>query len=326
MYETRFGLRRRPFRATPDTACYYPATGHEQTLAQVLQGVQDDEGLLLVTGAPGTGKTLLCHCLVERFGTEITSAFLTNSHFRDRAALFQAILYDLSLPFEDRTEQELRLALTDSLLTNCQAGRRTVLLIDEAQYLTTDLLEELRLLGNLEAGHSKAFQAILVAQPVLEETLRAPALTAFNQRLAVRARLEALGVEEAADYLIHHLRGAGGRADNIISDEALTLLARATRGVPRLLNQAAHAALSLAASSDASLVDAEVALEALAGLGLADEETEEEDALSLSSDAAELMADDDGQIGPGLRESVLHTSETLPTRPNGPFGPPRRSA
>src|SRR5438128_5857101 len=113
MYETRFGLRQRPFPATPDPTCYYPATGHERSLAQIQQAIADDDGLVLLTGEPGTGKTLLCHCLLERLGSEISCAFLTNSHFRDRTSLFQAILYDLSLPYEGRSEQELRLAFTD---------------------------------------------------------------------------------------------------------------------------------------------------------------------------------------------------------------------
>src|SRR5437879_9481991 len=148
-----FGLGQRPCRNTPDAAGYYPATGHELALAPLRQAIGDDEGLALLTGAPGTGKTLLCHRLIELVGPDVATAFLTNSHFRDRAGLLQAILYDLSLPYEGHGEQELRLALTDYLLKNFGAGRRSLLLIDEAQHLTPDLLEELRLLGNLEARH-----------------------------------------------------------------------------------------------------------------------------------------------------------------------------
>jgi hypothetical protein len=160
----------------------------------------------------------------------------------------------------------------------------------------------------------------------LEETLRAGNLAALNQRLAVRARLEPLGVEEAADYLVHHLRGAGGRPDRIISDEALTVLARATGGVPRLLNQTAHAALALAASGDVDLVDAEVALEALAGFGLADEEAEEANAFVSLSDEGEQLVDEDSLIHPGRHDlAALDDEEPLP-RVKGSTGPPRRSA
>jgi type II secretory pathway predicted ATPase ExeA len=274
MYETRFGLKHRPFRATPDSALYYPATGHEQALARLLQAVAEDEGLLLLIGEPGTGKTLLAHTLIERLGPDLTCAFLTNSHLPDRTSLFQAILYDLAQAYEGHGEQELRLRLTDYLLKNCQAGRRAVLVIDEAQHLSPDLLEELRLLGNLETRDSKAFQVILVGQPRLEYTLGLPELTAFQQRLAVRARLEPLGVYEAADYLVHHLRAAGGRPEQVFTDEALEVLARRTRGVPRLLNQTAHHALTLAHAADTAPADVEVALEALAAFGFQAEEGE----------------------------------------------------
>jgi type II secretory pathway predicted ATPase ExeA len=268
MSESHFGLRRRAFPAVPDHAYYYAASGHERALAQLLQGLADGEGVLLLTGAPGTGKTLLCHRLLERLGDGEASAFLTNSHFADRAGLLQAILFDLSLPHEGKGEQALRLALTQHLLEAFQAGRRTVLVLDEAQHLPTDLLEELRLLGNLEAAGGKALQVVLVGLPELRDVLARPDLAALRQRVTTRASLAPLDLEEAADYLLHHVRVAGGRPDRLFADEALELLARHAQGVPRLLNQAGHRALKLAAEAGASEVDAEVALEALADLGL----------------------------------------------------------
>src|SRR5713226_3599609 len=108
MYAKDFGLCRRPFPPTPDRALYYPATSHENALASLLRAVAEDEGFALLTGAPGTGKTLLCHCLLERLGDNAASAFLTNSHFPDRHSLIQAILFDFSLEYEG-SEQVLRL-------------------------------------------------------------------------------------------------------------------------------------------------------------------------------------------------------------------------
>jgi type II secretory pathway predicted ATPase ExeA len=268
MYETHFGLRQRPFRATPDSGCYYPATGHERALLRLLRALADGEGPVLLTGEAGTGKTLLCHCLLERLGPDVTSAFLTQGHFSRRGALFQAILYDLSLPHEGRAEQDLRLALTDFLLKNYAEGKKAVLIVDEAHHLGPDLLEDLRLLGNLEARQGKALQVVLAAQPALLATLARPELSSLGQRLAVRAAVEPMKVEEAADYLAHQVRVAGGRPEDVFTEEALELLARGTRGVPRLLNQAAHEALTLACSAGARPADAEAALEALALLGL----------------------------------------------------------
>lgn len=271
MYPTPFQLRQRPFPATPDPARYYPSTCHERAIARLLYGLADGEGVLVLTGAPGTGKTLLCHCLLERLGVRPNIAFLTNSHVGTRAGLLQAILYDLSLPYEGRGEQEMRLALTDHLLRAYESGHSTILILDEAQHLTADLLEEVRLLGNLEARSGKALQVILVGQPGLMETLRRPELTALAQRVAIRVEVEPLPLQEAADYLLHHIRIAGGRPERLFADEALELLARQTRGVPRLLNQAAHQALHLASVAEAGQVDAEAVLEALAPLGLAEE-------------------------------------------------------
>jgi type II secretory pathway predicted ATPase ExeA len=268
MSASPFGLRQRPYPATPDGACYYPATTHEQALARLGDGLSEGEGILLLTGTPGTGKTLLGQLLVGRLGEETTTAFLTNSHFASRAALFQALLFDLGLPHTSRGEQDLRLELTDHLLKSFGAGRPVVVVVDEAQHLDTDLLEELRLLGNLESSAGKAVQVVLVGQPALVDRLALPALSGLQQRIGVRAVVEPLALQEAADYLLHHVRVAGGRPESVFTDEALELLARGSGGIPRVLNQVARRALAFAAEADAGQVDAEVALEALARFGL----------------------------------------------------------
>jgi len=306
MYEKHFGLKRRPFRPTPDSDSYYPASTHEQALARLLQGIEADEGLLLLTGAPGTGKTLVCHRLVERLPSDTASAFLTSGHFAGRAALLQEILFELALPYAGRGEQELRLALAEFLLQNYKNGRRALLVVDEAQLLPTDLLEELRLLGNLEAGTGKAVQVVLAAQPAILDTIHRPELDSVRQRLAVRVTLNLLDVREAVDYLVHQFRVAGARLDAVISDEALELIARGARGVPRLLNQAAHQALLLACAADVSQVDAEAALEALGLLGLD------------AGDELETEPEAEGPEPPGDGEG--------PTPPRQLFPPVRRPA
>ncbi len=300
MYETHFGLRERPFRPAPDSASYYPATSHEQTLARSQQALADGEGLLLLTGDPGAGKTLLCHLLLERLGPDVVSALVTNSRVGGPAGLLQAILYDLSLPYQGLTEQELRLALTDFLLRGYAAGRRTVLVIDEAQHLGPDLLEELRLLANLEARRARAVQVVLSGQPALLDTLRQDRLRALAQRLPVRTRLAPLTEQEAADYLVHQVRTAGGRPDNVWTDEALAVLARGSGGIPRLLNQAAHLALTLACQAGASMVDAEAALESLAGLGLEYEEGAGAAASGRDAEDGAEATEEDGAEGGGV--------------------------
>jgi type II secretory pathway predicted ATPase ExeA len=297
MYETSFGLRERPFRPTPDSAAYYAATTHEYALARLAQGVHDGEGVLLLTGGPGTGKTLLCHRLIERIGPDLMSAFLANSHCDTPAGLLQAMLFELSLPYEGRSPQELRLALTDCFLKNYAAGRRAVVIIDEAQHLSPEMLEEIRLLGNLEARGGKAVQVVLVGQPSLLDTLRRPELTVLRQRLVIRCALEPLGPEEATDYLLHQLRTAGARPDAIITGEALELLVGGASGIPRVLCQVAHLAFTLAHQAGARQVDAEAALEALTSLGLEAEEC------AADADAPENSPDEEKLPGPALRRA-----------------------
>src|SRR5205823_3950132 len=263
MDQAHFGLKRRPFASTPDGDYYYPATSHERALASLLAAVLDLESITLLTGEAGTGKTLLCHRLLERLGPDVNNVFLANSHLPSRTALLQSILFDLSQPYQGLSEQELRLAVMDQLLKTYEAGRRTVLVVDEAQHLSADLLEELRLLGNLEAKDGRALQVVLVALPSLLETLSRPEAAGFRQRLAVRLALGPLDRHESADYLAQHIRAAGGRPQKIFTDEAMEILAAGTRGIPQLLNQAGHQTLLQAHSANMNVVDAEVALEAL---------------------------------------------------------------
>jgi type II secretory pathway predicted ATPase ExeA len=305
MYEAHFGLRRRPFRTTPDSDCYYPATGHERALSQLSQAIRDEEGLALLTGEPGTGKTLVGHCLLDRLEGTPTTVFLTHSRFSDRTGLLQALLYDLAQPHAGQSEQELRLALIDFLLKNYEAQRRAVFVLDEAQHLTPDLLEELRLLGNLEGRRGKAVQIVLLSQPSLLESVRHPESAAFHQRLAVCAQLEPLGLHEAADYLVHHVRAEGGRPESLFSDEAIEVLARGTHGIPRLLNRAAHQALLLAFHAGATLVDAEAALEALNLAGLADSAEATADRDSVASPLPDQEMPDDSPLAAVPSNEVL---------------------
>lgn len=275
MYLQRFGLARRPFPATPDTTLYYPATSHERALALLQEAVAGDEGLMLLTGPPGIGKTLLGQCLVERLGEEVVSALVINTHLHARHDLLQALLFDLGLPYEDGSEQVLRLRLTDLALTNAAQGKRTLFVIDEAQHLRPEILEEIRLLANLEGNQGRAVQALLLAQPNIETTLRRGDLAVLQQRLAVHPQIEPMSLEEAVDYLIHQVRGAGGRPEHLFEETALEMLARGAGGVPRLLNQVGHQAMLFADAAELEQIDSEAALEALAILGLGQAQEEE---------------------------------------------------
>jgi type II secretory pathway predicted ATPase ExeA len=268
MYDTRFGLRRRPFRPTLDLDAYFPAATHETALHRLRRALADDEGIVLLTGDPGTGKTLVARKLLEDLDESVRCVLLTNSHVSRKGDLLQAILFDLGLPYQGITEQAARLAVTESCLEFYRDGGKTLVVVDEAHHLAADVLEELRLLSNLEGRDGKAVQVVLVGLPEIEAVLEKPALIALRQRLTVRARLEPLTTDESADYLRHQVTAVGGDPDKLFGEDVLDILSHAGGGVPRVLNQAAHAAFVLADEAENGQVDAEAAVESITRLGL----------------------------------------------------------
>lgn len=268
MYLSHFGLRARPFRTSPDVDAYYPATTHEAALAELSRALADEEGLMSLHGVPGMGKTLLAHCLLERTPAGIRTAFLTHGSFRERADLLQAILFDLGLPYQEMSEQELRLSLLESCLDHFCGRGRTLVIVDEAHLLPAPVLEELRLLTNLEGKEGKAVQALVVGLPSIADTIAGPGLEVFRQRLSVICKLDPLSIEESADYLLHQIRRCGGRPNELLGEDVIDILCHASLGIPRFLNQAAHMAFTLAYEVESRLVDAESAVEAVTRLGL----------------------------------------------------------
>jgi type II secretory pathway predicted ATPase ExeA len=315
MFELRFGLRRRPFRPIPDTDSYFPAASHEDALRRLRRALDADEGIMLLTGDPGSGKTLIARKLLESLDDNVRAVLLTNSHVTRNGDLLQAILFDLGLQYQGLTEQVARLAVTESCLEFYRGGGKTLIVIDEAQHLHPDVLEELRLLSNLEGNNGKAVQILLVALPDIERAIDMPSLAAFRQRLTVRARLELLDPSESAEYLIHQVKEAGGRPEWIFGDDVLDILTHAANGNPRILNQVAHAAFSLADEAEQGQVDAEAAVEAVTRLGLdpeADAET-----LATDEDSVRLMPPRPTTV----IEEVAPTPLPEPARPTIPFTP-----
>jgi len=257
MYEAYFDLKRRPFPNTPNPADYFPGGGHEEAFKLLTGFLADGDGIALVVGSAGCGKTLLGHRLLDVLRPTQQPIFLTNNHTATVAALYQAILYDLSLPFEGASEQELRLRVTDFLMERFSEGERTVLLIDEAQHLCETQMEELRLLTNLESRRQKAIQVVLLAQPKLAVTLERPDHELMSQRVGVVARLAPFTSDEVLEYIHAQLERAGGSADAIFTAGALVELCERSAGVPRRINQLAHRAMLLAFGLQAGAVDAE---------------------------------------------------------------------
>jgi general secretion pathway protein A len=266
MYHRYFGMKHRPFTSTPQIGSCFPAAAQEEAFATLQYAITQGRGIAVLTGLPGTGKTLVCHRLTATLEPTFTTAMITNTHMPTVKGLLQAILYDLSLPFHGLDEQELRLTLTDFLLGKYAGGGRTVLIIDEAQNLGVSLLEELRMLSNLEGGSDKLFQIVLAGHPRLLQLLRNPDLETLNQRIGARATLAPLTDEETVGFIQHQLECAGVRGEEVFTYDAMYAVYEAVGGIARLIGKLCDHALLRAYVTDSRRVDRTVVEEAKADL------------------------------------------------------------
>lgn len=243
MYEAFYGLSEPPFRLTPDPHYLYLSTHHREALGHLLFGIREGTGFIAVTGDIGTGKTTLLRALLRDLEANTIVGYIFNPALSD-LELLQTVNSEFSIPAASTSKKELVDELNRFLVTQKLAGKRVVIIVDEAQNLPPATLEQLRLLSNLETETTKLLQIVLVGQPELKLLLGRPELAQLNQRITVRWHLEPLDRAETARYIAHRLRIAGGPGTgDIFSPQALRLLYRYSGGVPRLINIAAHRAL-----------------------------------------------------------------------------------
>ena len=263
MYQAFFGLKDPPFSITPDTRFTYLSPQHEEALAHLLYGAYQhgSGGFALLTGEIGSGKTTLCRLLLERLDEDTETIWILNPLLKPDAFL-QACLEELGQPADDDSHYTLYQRFNQALLHIHAQGRRCLLLIDEAQLLAPDTLELLRLLTNLETGQQKLLQILLVGQPELHQRLQQPDAAPLNQRITARYHLHTLDLHHATAYLQHRLKQAGASRP-LLRPAALRALARASRGVPRLLNILADRALLVAYAQGATQVTGRHARQAI---------------------------------------------------------------
>ncbi|MBA1147179.1 AAA family ATPase [Ectothiorhodospiraceae bacterium WFHF3C12] len=247
MYLEHFGLQTPPFALTPDTRAFFDAGVHREALNVLLVALRSGEGFLKVTGEIGTGKTLLCRRLLADLADEgYVTAYLPNP-FVAPNGLRAALADELGLDYPRNLGQHHLLRLiNDRLLELSAEGRSVVVVVDEAQSMPDATLEALRLLSNLETEQQKLLQLVLFGQPELDERLAQPALRQLRQRISFSYRLAPLPAELVARYVDHRMRVAGSGGERIFADRALRRLARASGGVPRLVNILGNKALMAA--------------------------------------------------------------------------------
>lgn len=236
MYHSYFGLQESPFNVNPDPRYLYRTKHVEEAMAGLVYGIQGRKGFITLTGEVGTGKTTLVNSLLEWLSNqEVKTAFLFNSRMNS-SQLFDFILAEFDIACDSRIKSHQLLRLNQWLLERYRAGETAVLIVDEAQNLTYPVLEEIRLLTNLETATSKLLQIVLSGQPELEEKLKLPQLRQLRQRIMVKARTAPLTKEETHEYISERLRVAGANNNPIFSQRAMDVVHRFAYGIPRVVN------------------------------------------------------------------------------------------
>ena len=236
MYQKFFGLRESPFNVNPDPRYLFLTRQIQEALAGLTYGIQNRKGFILLTGEVGTGKTTLLNRLLDWLhGRRAKTAYIFNSRL-DVNQLFDFIMAEFEIPCESREKSQVLLRLNQWLLERYRAGETAVLIVDEAQNLTSEVLEEIRLLTNLETSTEKLLQIVLTGQPELEQKLKMPELRQLRQRITMRCHTAPLSLEETFGYIAERLRIAGANGEPIFSKEAIESVHTFSRGIPRVVN------------------------------------------------------------------------------------------
>jgi general secretion pathway protein A len=236
MYKEFYGLRANPFNVNPDPRYLFLTRHTEEALACLTYGIQSRKGFVLLTGEVGTGKTTLINKLLEWLRLQqVATAFIFNSRLNVPQFL-DYMMADFGIPCDSRAKSQILLRLYNWLLDRYRAGETAVLIVDEAQNLSDEVLEEIRMLTNLETFTEKLLQIVLVGQPELEQKLKQPQLRQLKQRLTLRAKTHPLTLEETKAYIQQRLRIAGSNGNQIFEPEAMISIHRYSSGIPRVIN------------------------------------------------------------------------------------------
>lgn len=235
MYLEFYGLTESPFNLTPDTNFLFPSRVHREVLAHLLYGVNSRKGFIMLSGEVGSGKTTICRALLSKLGPNTEVALVLNS-FLSELELLKAINEDLGIQSKGQTRKELIDELNDFLLGRRMQGKNVVVIVDEAQNLSFPVLEQIRMLSNLETEKEKLLQIVLVGQPELRRLLATPRLRQLNQRITVRHHITPLTRKETIQYIYHRLKVAGSRGSLLFTESALSEICRFSGGIPRMIN------------------------------------------------------------------------------------------
>ena len=260
MYKAFYSLKRNPFEITPDPSFLFPTRRHNEALAALYYGVRRHKGFVVLTGEVGTGKTLILRCLLQSLkqNDDVKYAYVFNGRLSPLEFL-QYIAADLGLPAASKNKSELLLQLANYVVSRGQKKLTTVLVVDEAHHLSTDILEEIRLLTNLETADEKLLQILLVGQPELDDKLDSVELRQLKQRIALRSHLASLDLNETRGYIERRLELAGSPAPStLFPQDTVATIHRHSRGTPRLINTICENALVVGYARQAASVTPDI--------------------------------------------------------------------
>ena len=288
MYAEYYGFARAPFDMSPDPSFLYLGEAHREGLATLVYAVNSGKGFVMLTGEVGTGKTTLLHALLQQLDSTTNSAFIFNPRL-DPMGFFRVLFEELDIGPPCETKAEYLLALNHYLIRKLAANERVLLIVDEAQNLSTEMLEEIRLLSNLETPTSKLIQIMLVGQPELKDLVDQPELRQLRQRIALRHHLRPFNEGEVVEYVNERLAKAGYTGRGIFKKKTLRELYRITGGTPRLINNICDGTLLLGYAREESVLGPEAVREVANDLGL------------LESDGADQNKNERSQEKPARR-------------------------
>lgn len=235
MYLEFLGLREKPFSITTDPAFLYLSKRHREALSHMLYGIRERKGFIEITGEIGTGKTTLCKALLRQLDSTTKTALILQSSLSE-LQLLQAITQDFGLNPMRASRLDIIQTLSRFLIEQTTMGHNVVLVIDEAQNLSSRVLEQIRMLSNIETDKDKLIQIVLVGQPQLRDKLNSPALRQLHQRIGVRYHISSLDRDEVHTYIEHRLRVAGANGELRWDAEAIDEVFQCAKGIPRLIN------------------------------------------------------------------------------------------
>lgn len=262
MYLEYYGLKEAPFNLTPDPKFLFFTSNHREAYDHVIYGIENRKGFVELTGEVGAGKTTICRAVLSGLKKTVKTSLVLNP-FLTENQLLRSVLNDFGLQVKGRDRLTHIETLNAFLLEHLRAGNNVALIIDEAQDLSPAVLEQVRLLSNLETDQDKLLQIVLCGQPELRQRLASPALRQLRQRISVRYHLLPLNEQETAEYIEHRLRMAGWRSDRLFSADAVRRVHGYARGIPRLINSVCDISMLAGYVASAAVIDAECVRKAI---------------------------------------------------------------